>query len=182
MEKWVWTLLVFHNNPLMHSLLITMEKILPNFFNKKIIISWSLTEKKNNTLKCLPTNQNKACIPFFLITLLFRICEALPVRGVPLKKTEQIISNHTVVQQLTRIRQFDWMSWTISFMFRLQHSQKKRYKSRHWGCTFSKGTLLYPKLHITTLVVLYILAPKIYILAPKMDILAPEMYTWTLKM
>jgi len=25
------------------------------------------------------------------------------------------------------------------------HSQKKRYKSCLWGCTFSKGTLLYPK-------------------------------------
>jgi len=25
------------------------------------------------------------------------------------------------------------------------HSQKKRYKSCNWGCTFSKGTLLYPK-------------------------------------
>jgi len=23
--------------------------------------------------------------------------------------------------------------------------RKKRYKSCHWGCTFSKGTLLYPK-------------------------------------
>jgi len=23
--------------------------------------------------------------------------------------------------------------------------RKKRYKSSHWGCTFSKGTLLYPK-------------------------------------
>jgi len=27
----------------------------------------------------------------------------------------------------------------------LQHSQKRRYKSCHWGCTFSKGTLFYPK-------------------------------------
>jgi len=28
---------------------------------------------------------------------------------------------------------------------RAVHSQKKRYKSCHWGCTFSKGTLLYLK-------------------------------------
>jgi len=27
----------------------------------------------------------------------------------------------------------------------LIHSQKKRHKSCHWGCIFSKGTLLYPK-------------------------------------
>jgi len=33
------------------------------------------------------------------------------------------------------------------------NSQKKRYKSCHWGCTFSKGTLLHPKLAIGTLVV-----------------------------
>jgi len=25
------------------------------------------------------------------------------------------------------------------------HSQKKRYKSCHWSCTFSKGKILYPK-------------------------------------
>jgi len=28
---------------------------------------------------------------------------------------------------------------------RFVHSHKKRYKSCHWGCTFWKGTLLYPK-------------------------------------
>jgi len=32
--------------------------------------------------------------------------------------------------------------FVLSFRFIL-HSQKKRYKSCHWGCTFSKGTLLY---------------------------------------
>jgi len=30
-------------------------------------------------------------------------------------------------------------------LFKILHSQKKRSKSCHWGCTFSKGTLLYPK-------------------------------------
>jgi len=63
------------------------------------------------------------------------------------------------------------------------HSQKKRYKSCHWGCTFSKGTLLYilvsemyilaPEMYI--LAQMYILAPEMYILAPEMDILAHEM-------
>jgi len=70
------------------------------------------------------------------------------------------------------------------------HSQKKRYKSCHWGCTFSKGTLLYlkgayrylngtmvlaPKIYISTLK-MYILTPKMYILAHKMYILRPKMY------
>jgi len=50
------------------------------------------------------------------------------------------------------------------------HSQKKRYKSCHWGCTFSKGTLLY-----ILASEMYILAPEMYILAPEMDILAHEM-------
>jgi len=82
-------------------------------------------------------------------------------------------------------------------MFRqvLLHPQKKRYKSCHWGCTFSKGTLLYPKaaywyLSGTLLAnEMYILAPKMYILAhemdilpPKMDILAHEMYMLAPKM
>jgi len=61
------------------------------------------------------------------------------------------------------------------------HSQKKRYKSCHWGCTFSKGTVLYPKaaywyLSGTLAPEMYILAPKMYILVPKMYILPHEMY------
>jgi len=31
------------------------------------------------------------------------------------------------------------------YISNILHSQKKRSKSCHWGCTFSKGTLLYPK-------------------------------------
>jgi len=57
---------------------------------------------------------------------------------------------------------------------------EKRYKSGHWGCTFSKGKLLCPK--DTYCYLSGILAPKMYILVPKMDIFAPEMYTLTLKM
>jgi len=34
------------------------------------------------------------------------------------------------------------VTWCWNFRI---HSQKKRYKSCHWGCSFSKGTLLYPK-------------------------------------
>jgi len=58
------------------------------------------------------------------------------------------------------------------------HSQKKRYKSCHWGCTLSKDTLLYLKaayLGYISAPKMYILAPKMHILAPKMHILAPEM-------
>jgi len=44
------------------------------------------------------------------------------------------------------------------------HSQKKRYKSCHWGCTFPNLHFCTQRLHIGTLV---ILAPKIYILAPE---------------
>jgi len=44
------------------------------------------------------------------------------------------------------------------------HSQKKRYKSCHWGCTFSKGKLL------------YILGVNMYILGANMQILNVNMY------
>jgi len=43
-------------------------------------------------------------------------------------------------------------------------SEKKRYKSCHWGCTFSKGTLLYLKGAYWYLNA-YIIAPKMYTLA-----------------
>jgi len=56
--------------------------------------------------------------------------------------------------------------WSISLISTI-HSQKKRYKSCHWDCTFSKVTLLYPK------------AAFWYILAHEMDILAPKMYIIT---
>jgi len=42
------------------------------------------------------------------------------------------------------------------------HSQNKMYKGCHWGCTFSKGTLLYPKAAYYILVHT-VLAPKMYI-------------------
>jgi len=59
------------------------------------------------------------------------------------------------------------------------HSQKERYKSCHWGCTFSKGTLLHPKaaywyLSGTLTPKMDILALKIDLLPPKKDILAHE--------
>jgi len=60
------------------------------------------------------------------------------------------------------------------------HSQKKRYKSCHWGCTLSKDKLLYPKAAYWYLSGTY--QHLICALGPKMEILAPEMYTLTLKM
>jgi len=73
----------------------------------------------------------------------------------------------------------DFIGTNINFLN--IHSQKKRYKSCHWGCTFSKGTVLYPKaaywyLSGTLAPEMYILAPKMYILVPKMYILPHEMY------
>jgi len=47
------------------------------------------------------------------------------------------------------------------------YSQKKRYKSYHWDCIFSKDTLLYPKAAYWYLL-WNILAPKMYIFAPEM--------------
>jgi len=44
------------------------------------------------------------------------------------------------------------------------HSQKKRYESCHWGCTFTKGTLL------------SILGTNMYILCANMYIFGANMY------
>jgi len=51
----------------------------------------------------------------------------------------------------------------VDYFFAL-HSQKKRYKSCHWGCTFSKGKLL------------SILGANMHILCDDMYILGANMY------
>jgi len=51
------------------------------------------------------------------------------------------------------------------------HSQKKRYKSCHWGCTFSKRKLL-----SILGANMYILAANIYILGANMYISGANMY------
>jgi len=54
----------------------------------------------------------------------------------------------------------------------LLHSQKKRYKSCHWGCTFSKGKLL----SILGANNMFILSVNMYILGADMYILGADMY------
>jgi len=51
------------------------------------------------------------------------------------------------------------------------HSQKKRYKSCHWGCTFSKGKLL--SIFGANM---YILGANMYILGANVYILGANMY------
>jgi len=57
-------------------------------------------------------------------------------------------------------------------------SQKKRYKSCHWGCTFSKGTLLSilgANMYVSVANT-YILGADMYILSVNMYISGANMY------
>jgi len=61
---------------------------------------------------------------------------------------------------------------------RIVHSQKKRYKSCQWGCTFSKGTLL-SILGVNMYILgvdMYILGANMYISGINMYILGVDMY------
>jgi len=58
--------------------------------------------------------------------------------------------------------------WMDGWMDR--YTTEKRYKSCHWGCTFSKGKLL------SILGVMYILSANMYISGANMDILCANMY------
>jgi len=53
-----------------------------------------------------------------------------------------IISKASWSSECTRVLQEFCGNWWHGKNRLYLHSQKKRYKSCHWGCTFSKGTLL----------------------------------------
>jgi len=46
---------------------------------------------------------------------------------------------------MVQLWHYNFVHWILFASLMQMHSQKKRYKSCHWGCTFSKGTLLYLK-------------------------------------
>jgi len=63
------------------------------------------------------------------------------------------------------------LPYVLEYPNNIVHSQKKRYKSCHWGCTFSKGTLL-----SILGANMYILGANKYMLCVNMYILGVNMY------